>query len=247
MTPDSGPRAFPIAGQPPPAIRTIPPPDCWRTIGVSGDRSCAELETFIHCRNCPVLAEAARTFFDRPAPDGYLENWTAILDAPEAPATTAATSMLLFRLGQEWFALPAEVLVEVTSLRPLHRIPHRGAGVLEGLVNIRGQLRLCVSLRGILGLADLRATASGGDGTPEPPARLLVVESHAGAAEIWVFAVDQVAGVQRVERGALRSVPSTVSQSAARYSQTLFDWQGQAVGVLDDERLFADLRGMMAS
>lgn len=247
MTAEIGAHSLPIAGKQPPATKPPPPPDCWRTIGVSGDRSCAELETFIHCRNCPVLAEAARTFFDRPAPEGYLENWTAILDAPEAPAATAATSMLLFRLGQEWFALPAEVLVEVTSLRPLHRIPHRGAGVLEGLVNIRGQLRLCVSLRGLLGVAAAPAAASGGDGHAGPPSRLLVVESRSGAAEMWVFGVDQVAGVQRVERRALRSVPSTVSQAAARYSQTLFDWQGQAVGVLDDERLFADLRGMMAS
>ncbi len=31
-----------------------------------------ELSSFIHCRNCPVFAAAARTFFDRPAPEGYL-------------------------------------------------------------------------------------------------------------------------------------------------------------------------------
>jgi chemotaxis signal transduction protein len=61
-----------------------------------------------------------------------------------------------------------------------------------------------------------------------------------------VFAVDQVAGVQAVERTAMRAVPSTVSQSAARYSQTLFDWQGQAVALLDEDRLFADLRARVS-
>ena len=40
--------------------RQPPVPECWRVIGVTGDRSCPELERFIHCRNCPVLAEAAR-------------------------------------------------------------------------------------------------------------------------------------------------------------------------------------------
>ena len=34
--------------------------DCWNTIGVSGDRSCPELNTHIHCRSCPVFAAAAR-------------------------------------------------------------------------------------------------------------------------------------------------------------------------------------------
>ena len=32
--------------------------------------------SFIHCRNCPVFAAAARTFFDRPAPEGYLADWS---------------------------------------------------------------------------------------------------------------------------------------------------------------------------
>ena len=50
--------------------------DCWSHIGVSGDRTCPELSSFIHCRNCPVFAAAARTFFDRPAPEGYLAGWS---------------------------------------------------------------------------------------------------------------------------------------------------------------------------
>ncbi|NBV46787.1 MAG: chemotaxis protein [Planctomycetia bacterium] len=225
------------------------PPDCWRTIGVSGNRSCPELETFIHCRNCPVLADAARTFFDRPAPDGYLENWSRILEIPDAPGETAATSVLVFRLEREWFALPADVLVEVTTLRSLHRVPHRGSGILEGLVNIRGQLQLSVSLHRLLGLAPppLGSPPAAAGTDPAPPARLLMVEHRSSPSDRWVFAVDQVAGVLRVERAVMRAVPSTVSQSAARYSQTLFDWQAQTVALLDDDRVFADLRDMVSA
>ena len=36
--------------------------------------------------------------------------------------------------------------------RPVHRIPHRSNDVLIGLVNLRGQLQLCVSLHGLLGV-----------------------------------------------------------------------------------------------
>ncbi|MFZ4731433.1 MAG: chemotaxis protein CheW [Pirellulales bacterium] len=241
-------RAGPRATAATPLGPTQPTGDCWRTIGVAGDRSCPELETFIHCRNCPVLADAARTFFNRPAPDGYLESWSRILEIPERPTDTAATSVLVFRLEREWFALPAETLVEVTALRPLHRVPHRGSGILEGLVNIRGQLQLYVSLHRVLGLTPRpSAPASPADNVDGgAPGRLLVVEERATATERWVFAVDQVAGVQAVERTAMRAVPSTVSQSAARYSQTLFDWQGQAVALLDEDRLFADLRARVS-
>jgi chemotaxis-related protein WspD len=227
-----------------------PMDECWRKIGVAGDRTCPELETFIHCRNCPVLAEAARTFFDREPPEGYLESWSRILEEPEVSVDPDATSVLVFRLGREWLSLPATVLVEVTSVRTLHRVPHRTAGVLEGLVNIRGQVQLCVSLHALLGLegrpdywgaADQAIT--GVVSETVSPARLLVVERAGEAgAERWVFGVDEVAGVQRVVRSAMRAVPSTVSQSGTRHCQALFDWQERAVALLDEARVFDGLR-----
>lgn len=229
----------------PRADRVVPPqPECWRTIGISGDKSCPELATYIHCRNCPVLAEAARTFFDRNAPPGYLDAWRQILEEPAAVPETESTSVLVFRLATEWFALPAAVLVEVTTPRPLHRIPHRRGGGLAGLVNVRGQLQLCMSLHALLGL-------TGGPQAPaaasEHASRLLVVERGGDmGTERWVIGVDEVAGVHRVARAEIRAVPSTVSQAQARCSTALFEWHGRTVGLLDDGRVFAGLRGMVS-
>jgi len=221
-----------------------PMAECWSRIGVAGDRSCPELETFIHCRNCPVLAEAARTFFDRPAPDGYVESWSAILDEPPVAATPDATSVLIFRLGEEWFALPTSVLVEVTTLRPLHSVPHRTGGVLAGIVNIRGQLQLCISLASLLGMeAASTDRADEATGLAGSTGRLLVVEWN---ARRWVFEVDQVAGVHSVARATMRSVPSTVSQSSQRATQALFDWQDASVGLLDETRLIDGLDGLVS-
>ena len=134
--------------------RHIEPPmaECWSKIGVAGDRSCPELEGFIHCRNCPVLAEAARSFFDREPPEGYLETWSEILQTPEEVTESDAVSMLIFRVGREWLSLATPLLGEVTEMKPLHTITHRRGGVLEGIVNIRGQLQLCVSLMRLLGI-----------------------------------------------------------------------------------------------
>ncbi|MEI6240555.1 MAG: chemotaxis protein CheW [Planctomycetia bacterium] len=231
----------------PPATEFVRAPmeECWRRIGVTGDRSCPELETYIHCRNCPVLAEAARTFFDREAPEGYLEAWSRILEEPEVVVDPDATSVLVFRVGREWMALPTVSLVEITTLRPLHRVPHRTAGMLAGLVNIRGQLQLCVSLHTLLGLEEKPPTIQP-DAEAPTAARLLVVEHADGSGGRWVFCVDEVAGVQRVVRSAMRAVPSTVSQSNTRLSQALFDWQDRAVGLLDDTRLFDGLTELIA-
>lgn len=231
------------------AIPTVkqPMPECWRTIGVSGDRSCPELETFIHCRNCPVLADAARAFFDREAPAGYLDAWRTILEEPATAAAETACSTLVFRLEQEWLALPTATLVEVTTVRALHRLPHRADGIVAGLVNIRGQLQICVSLHALLGLPGGPVRVATGDGTHEAimqtSARLLVAERATDrGVERWVFGVDEVAGVQRVAQETLRPVPATVGHAGTRYSSALFDWQDRTVALLDESRVFDGLR-----
>jgi len=223
-----------------------PMPECWRRIGVSGDRSCPELEAFIHCRNCPVLAAAARTFFDRGAPAGYLDDWRAILEEPAAAPATDTTSVLVFRIGGEWLALPTAVLVEVTPLRTLHRLPHRSGGVLAGIVNIRGQLQLCASLHELIGIAG-GPPAGGATPLDHATGRLLVVERPAAeTADRWVFGVDEVAGVHRVTKGMLRAVPSTVGHAGGRLSSALFAWQDRTVALLDEARVFDGLRDRIA-
>ena len=192
------------------------------------------------------MAAAARTFFDRAAPEGYLSGWVGILEESSAGNESDLESVLVFRLGGEWLALPTAVLVEVTTPRPCHRIPHRVGGVLEGIVNIRGQLHVCVSAHRLLGV-DEEAPGSAA-APPADTTRLLAVERRPGdAADRWVFAVNDVAGVHRVERSTVRMVPSTVSHSGTRYCRALFDWQGRVVGILDEDRFFDGLVDHLAT
>ena len=111
--------------------------DCWNRIGVNGDGTCPELAEHVHCRNCPVFARAARGFFERRAPEGYLAEWADLLGRPVDRGTTDAASLLVFRLGREWLALALSVVAEVTDLRPVHRVPHRTNRVFSGLVSLR--------------------------------------------------------------------------------------------------------------
>ncbi len=219
--------------------------ECWNQIGIGGDRSCPELETHIHCRNCPVHARAARAFFDRSAPAGYLADWTDLLAQEKQVNDGDHVSVLIFRLRDEWLALAAKALAEVTDLRPVHRIPHRSNAILEGLVNIRGQLLLCVSLHGLLSI-DPAAPSSGGgnegaEGAREAHPRLVVIEQK---AERWAFQADEVRSVHRIPRGDLRGLPSTLARAAHRYSRAVFTWRERSVGLLDDQRVRAGLGGL---
>ena len=87
---------------------------CWTHIGVWGERTCPELAKVTHCHNCPVFAAAGRRFLDAPSRSEYLDEWTTRLAAPEDEDVLDEFSVLLFRLGSEWFALPVAELVEVT-------------------------------------------------------------------------------------------------------------------------------------
>ena len=217
--------------------------DCWNRIGVRGDRSCPELPKHGHCQNCPVFSAAGRRFLDAPSPPGYLDEWTDRLAATVDEETADLESVLIFRIADEWLALPVPMLVEVASPKPVRRIPHR-AGILAGMVNIRGELYLCVHLSRVLGI-DLRTTV------PPPPsvsrrvspvasaARMLVVRRD---TERWVFPVDGVDQVHRVPRTALRRAPATVARAAADLSRGVFLQDDKAVGLLDDRRLFETLR-----
>lgn len=219
-----------------------PMAECWRIVGVSGDRTCQELARFIHCRNCPVMADAARGFFDRPPPPGYLEAWQRELEPADERPDADAASLLVFRLAQEWLALPSALLMEVTSVRRIHAVPHRAGTPLAGMVNIRGRLELCMSLHAILGVAGGPRESESDD----PPGqrekglpRLLVLERpSAKSTSRWVVGVDDVAGVHRVPSSSLRKIPATVSQSATRCSTSLFDDDAKTVAVLDEVRLF---------
>jgi chemotaxis-related protein WspD len=209
--------------------------DCWNRIGISGDQSCPELEVHIHCRNCPVFEAGARSFFDRPAPPGYLDEWARSLDADIVPHREKSLSLLIFRLRHEWLAFPTRSVVEVTATRPVHRIPHRTNEILVGMVNLRGRLQLQVSLHGLLGV-DAAAPESASNDNP----RLVVIQ---GDGPAWVFEADEVLGVpDEQDRGRLCGVPSTLANPANSFSQAVIDWDGRSVGVLDAPRVFAALK-----
>jgi chemotaxis-related protein WspD len=210
----------------------LPTADCWNTIGVRGDRSCPKLVEVVHCHNCPVFAAAGRRFLDAPSPPGYLDERTALLAAPLEDATADHDSVLIFRVGDEWLALTVQVLVEVTAPKPVHRVPHR-AGLLAGLVNIRGELHLCARLGKMLGINDDQSDK------PAAAARMLLVHRD---ADRWVFPVDAVDQVHRVPRATIGRPPATVGRAAAHLSRGVFPWGGKAVGLLDDGRLFDTLR-----
>ena len=208
--------------------------DCWNEIGVRGDRSCPELDVVGHCHHCPVFAAAGRRFLDNPSPEGYLAEWTARLAEPVEDSGAGGGTTLLFRLAEEWLALPVQSVVEVTMPRPVHRVPHRG-GLLDGVLNIRGELHLCVRVGELLGLAATGAPRPGDSGK----SRLVVIGK---GADCWAFLADEVDRVRRYRARELSPVPATVGRAANRFTRGVLTANGKSAGLLDAARLFEAIR-----
>ncbi|MFT4435870.1 chemotaxis protein CheW [Caballeronia sp. 15715] len=231
--------------------------DCWNRIGVRGDGSCPRLAEYIHCRNCPVHNAAAARVLDREhSADTAIEHTplhrqTAQSLTEYAAREADATSWLVFRIGDEWLALPTVIFQQVAQLRPIHSLPHRRHRAVLGVVNVRGTLLVCASLARLFGIASV----VGQDGRrPEQQgtdardlARLLVIEPGTDAGEHGdlgnpiVFPVDAVDGVHRFARADFQAVPATIASMSASHAVAVTAWNGVTVGLLDAAKLFETL------
>jgi chemotaxis-related protein WspD len=223
---------------------------CWNVIGIEGDQSCEQLSKYIHCRNCPNYSTSGLNLLERPIPEQYRQEWTDLLatlptlDSSGNLLASPSLKVVIFRLQQEWLALPTEIFKEATPPTVIHTIPHRSNQILRGLVNIRGELLLCVSLSKLLHLEVVHHAVPAL--SPVVYSRLVVVEK---ADQKWVFAVDELYGVERFEQYELQPAPQSSTKSMCSYTKGLFHWQPASlkeqeflsVSYLDDELLFTTL------
>jgi chemotaxis-related protein WspD len=177
---------------------------------------------------------------DREVPEESLRERTAQVAAPKSVVDRDTKSIVIFRLGVEWLGLATDVFQEVLEEWTVHTLPHRRGGILDGLVNVRGELLLCVALGTLLGLGpvpELNGTraqlneAQAGRLRPH-----LLVCNRRG--DRLAFFVSEVFRIHRYNPGDLRDAPATLTKAAGAYTIGLVLWNGRTVGCLDDELVF---------
>jgi len=181
----------------------------------------------------PERISAAR-FLDREVSEDYLREWAAHIAADKKVIESCTKSVVIFRIGMEWLALPTGVFQEVAEQCRVHTLPHHRGGILRGLVNIRGELLLVGALEILLGIEKVAHVEKTSDETSG--ARLLVCNR---SSDRLAFPVAEVYGVQRYDPRDLRQVPATLAKAAqGAYTVGILPWKGRTVGCLDDELLF---------
>ena len=206
---------------------------CWQQKGIWGDRSCAELSRYSHCRDCEVFSREGRTLFNREPPQNYLSDWLSQIAQEQETISRDEKAVHVFRLSSEWLALPAHCWVEVVGMRPVRHIPHRSGRILLGLVSVRGEIHLCVSLSNLLGIEeDDVADETESHGASK---RLCMVK---GNNVSWIFPADEVRGLISFSEKDATALPSTVDKSYQKFTRGLLNVEGKKIGLLDEISVF---------
>jgi chemotaxis signal transduction protein len=217
--------------------------DCWNEIGVTGDRSCVELAEHTHCRNCPSYAAAASTRLDRPVTDSAIDAATAYYAAPREIESLSTAACFVFRIGAEWLGIPIALLDEVVASKPTHSLPHRRGAVRVGLVSIRSDILVHVSLAGLLGIPDDAATQDQASDHHGRAPRVIVLQDERGRL---AMSVDEVMGIHQYDPAVLRAIPSTLGQAMVSYTHALLAVGDRMVGLLDGTRVLASMSQVLA-
>ncbi|MGC9195721.1 MAG: chemotaxis protein CheW [Syntrophobacteraceae bacterium] len=209
---------------------------CWERIGVWGscDERCPRLPEVIHCRNCGIYIEEGRSLLEGAQNEQYLNRWTEVMASGKEEGVQAAIRVLVFRLGDQWLALHSGVFAEVIELVRPHGVPHRTNSIFKGLVNVHGELQLCVSLKGLLEIEGQ------GDGQEKQTVykRMVVIQRE---GQVWVFPVDEIHGIHRVDPQSLQNIPVGLSRTGGDYCRAIFEWEGKSVVFLDEALVFDTL------
>ena len=207
--------------------------DCWNTIGVwrKGDDKCEKLNDVTHCYNCEVYSNAGRILLDRKSPEGYANEWADILAEKKTHKDNNLRSAVVFRLGAEWLALPVNLINEITLLKGIYEIPHNKNNKIKGMVNIRGELIICMSLGNLLGV--------------EKPDDDLIDEEHSINRLIMireknghvVFPVSEIDGIIYYDQEKLATPPDTIKNTALNFIDGVESSNDRNIGCINHTAL----------
>lgn len=188
-----------------------------------------------------IGAISARRLLERAPEEKYLEECAWILSRPhELKPEKRENSVVIFRLSDEWLAIPTVIFFKVEQYRPIHCIPHHSSQLILGVMNLSGLLVPCVNMHHILEIYT----------NPKEKKRIQTNTTKRMFAiqkekEKWIFPVDEVFGIYHCEAEALTNVPVTVKKSTANFFKGMFNWSEKNVGYLDEELLFYTLKRVL--
>ena len=207
---------------------------CWNTLGVWGENipRCEKLAEVIHCRNCEIYSNRGRDVFEKEIPEEYIVQWTKEYSLQNDEVNPPDISVIIFRIGNEWFSLPTYCFDEIAKILPTQKIPHYKGDLITGLTNVRGEIKLCFSLNHIL---EIQQGEQPRNNFINDSVMRRIVLTIAG--DSFVFSVDEIVGVYRFQKSDLTALPDTLNRQASDISYGVIQLPNKNVTCLEPYKL----------
>ena len=161
-------------------------------------------------------------------PDNYIDINTEAYRQSKSNEAQNLTSCVIFRKDNEWLALSSAILNEISERKSIHSLPHFSSKLIAGLVNIRGELEICIALENALSLKHHEVQSE------RISARMIVIVLDSGK---YVIEADEVHGIFKVPADSIKQPPVTLSQDENNLISGVFDYDDRHIGLLDSKRL----------
>ncbi|MBF0263755.1 MAG: chemotaxis protein CheW [Gammaproteobacteria bacterium] len=205
--------------------------NCWNKKGVwrqHDSEVCSELEELRHCHHCDVFINAGLNLLDRALPENYLEDNAQIYHKAKQKLDDSLISCLFFRLKSEWYALKTLLLQEVIQLCDIHPLPHNHNKLISGIVNVRGEIEICISLEQIISGNIISSNES------NVKKRMIVIQLQSGK---YVFPADEVMGVFTIKQDDIQKTSDSISGTKKQVCSGIYAYKDKHIGLLDESLL----------
>lgn len=152
----------------------------------------------------------------------------SLAQAPDDATSAESTGLLMFRLGQEWYAVPISMVREIHNEYSVTRIPRVPDHIL-GVVNVRGEIVSVTDLGALIRVPSRTVLDTDGD----MPSAIVV------ANEICVSAlvVDEIGDIIDVAEEMIEPPLSTLDKAQAEFMSGSVFIDGLLIGVVNVEKI----------
>lgn len=146
-----------------------------------------------------------------------------------AKIDSSVTQYCGFKIGDEEYGIPVMEVQEVIKPQVVTPIP-LASDFIRGLINLRGQIVSCLSLRRLFGQED----------ELEKDHMNIIVKGDEG---LFSLVVDEVTDIINIENDNVEKAPDTINPNLKKYVDRIFKRESGLVILLDIKRLI-DLKDL---
>lgn len=148
----------------------------------------------------------------------------------ETEKAEATRSFVVFSLGDEFYGVEMEQVLEVVSIPTIALLPNLPDQIL-GIFNLRGNIVSITDLRKIFGLL---ASGEAAEEEETTKSRIVVIELDGVSTGLWADSADETV---EIPLSRIEPAVSTLAGDRGEFIEGQVEWNGKLIAILDAKKV----------